>query len=82
MLNVMIIVLHLIVSSLMMLFILLHAGRGGVADLVGPAGPVQPAGAVPDGVHRHPVVLGEDPPVPEASERLGPAELVERTLRF
>ena len=36
MLNVMIIVLHLIVSSLMMLFILLHAGRGGgLSDMFG-----------------------------------------------
>ena len=38
MLNVMIIVLHLIVSSLMMLFILLHAGRGGgLSDMFGGA---------------------------------------------
>jgi len=37
-LNVMIIVLHLIVSSLMMLFILLHAGRGGgLSDMFGGA---------------------------------------------
>ena len=38
MLNVMIIVLHLIVSGLLMLFILLHAGRGGgLSDMFGGA---------------------------------------------
>ncbi len=36
MLNVMILVLHLIVSMLLILFILLHAGRGGgLSDMFG-----------------------------------------------
>ena len=38
MLNAIIIVIHLIVSSLLMLFILLHAGRGGgLSDMFGGA---------------------------------------------
>ena len=38
MLNVLIIVIHLIASSLLMLFILLHAGRGGgLSDMFGGA---------------------------------------------
>ena len=38
MLNTLIIVIHLIVSSLLMLFILLHAGRGGgLSDMFGGA---------------------------------------------
>jgi preprotein translocase subunit SecG len=37
-LNVLIIVIHLIASSLMLLFILLHAGRGGgLSDMFGGA---------------------------------------------
>ena len=36
MLNVIIIIIHLMVSSLLMLFILLHAGRGGgLSDMFG-----------------------------------------------
>ena len=38
MLNILIIVVHLVASSLLMLFILLHAGRGGgLSDMFGGA---------------------------------------------
>ena len=41
-----------------------------MADLVGPARPVQPAGTVPDGFHRDPVVLGEDTADPDGRREL------------
>jgi len=60
-LNVMIIVLHLIVSSLMMLFILLHAGRGGgLSDMFGGGmgGGLSGSSAVERNLDRFTVVLG------------------------
>ena len=61
MLNVMIIVLHLIVSSLMMLFILLHAGRGGgLSDMFGGGmgGGLSGSSAVERNLDRFTVILG------------------------